>query len=128
MDLLKVLQDMIANIQALQTALADAEVAVAVEKQKSYDEGFAAGVASVPVDDGATPFSQADLDAAVSAAVEPLNAQIADLSAQLQAAQNGLPAQIADAVAALKMDLLAKYEAQQVAESHSETGFKDLLK
>lgn len=116
MDLLLMLQELVAK-------LADAAAALEVAKRASYDEGFAAGVASV----GGNPdvkFTQADLDAAVASAVAPLNEQIAALQAQV----DGIPAVVADAIAAFKAELAQKYADQQVVESASETGFADLLK
>lgn len=119
MDLLQLLQDLIANLADLQAKLADAEASLAAAKQASFDEGFAAGVASVPVS-GDLKFSQADLDAAVAAAVGPLNDQIAAMQAQL----DGVPGQIADAVSALKAELAQKYADALV----DDIAFADLLK
>lgn len=129
MDLLKLLQDLVLNVAALQTQLADAEAALAAAKQLSYDEGFAAGVASVPpVEPGDKIYSQAELDAAVVAAKEEVQAQLAVVQAELDALKLEVDSKIATAVAAMKAELLAAYEAQQVAESEGETGFAGLLK
>jgi ribosomal protein L18E len=72
MDIVALLNELIAKLQ-------DAQAAIAVEKKASYDEGFAAGVASVPVvvvPGDVTPFGQADIDAAVSAALLATKAAI----------------------------------------------------
>ena len=123
MDLLQLLQGLMGSIAELQAKLQDAESQLAIEKKASYDAGFADGVASVVVDPE-KKFSQADLDKAVSDAVLPLQDQVAALQAQV----DGLPSLVAEEVAKVKASLLASYEAQQVVENDSETGFKDLLK
>ena len=123
MDLLQLLQGLMGSIAELQAKLQDAEAQLAIEKKASYDAGFADGVASVVVDPE-KKFSQADLDKAVSDAVLPLQDQVAALQAQV----DGLPSLVAEEVAKVKASLLASYEAQQVVENDSETGFKDLLK
>ena len=99
-SLVNLLTALSSSITALQAQLVDAQAAA----KSQYDAGFAAGAASVPV----TPpsdkiYSQADLDAAVAAAVAPLQAQVSALQAQVDA----LPQQIADAVAAAKAELKA---------------------
>lgn len=75
MDPLKALFD---ALEALKVQLSDASALLKSE----YDRGFADGVASVSVDPE-KKFSQADLDAAVSAAVAPLQDQIAAMQAQI---------------------------------------------
>lgn len=47
----------------------------------AYDSSFAEGVASVPVGTGGG-FQQSDIDAAVAAAIAPLNQSISDLTAK----------------------------------------------
>ncbi len=132
MDFLKVLQDMIANIAALQTALQDAEATLADAKKASYDEGFAAGVASVPVIDPPPAsdkiYSQAELDAAVATAVVVVQAKVDELQAQVDSFPGVIDAKIAEAMATFKADLLAKYKDLEVALQTAETGFEDLLK
>lgn len=125
MDLLKLLQDLVAQLGALQAQLADAQAALDAAKKLSYDQGFADGVASLPPPPPASDkiFSQAEADALVAAAVAPLQAQVADLQSKV----DGIPKLVADAVAALKADLLSKYEAAQAAESQVELDFKNLL-
>lgn len=81
----------IAALADLQAKLAD----VSAFAKEQYDKGFADGVASVVVDPE-KKFSQADLDAAVSAAVAPLSEQIAAMQAQL----DGVPQMVKDAVLA----------------------------
>jgi len=90
------LQSQIDQLTADKAAMQTVIDSIPAQLQSKYDEGFAAGVASVPPSSGS--FSQADVDAAV-----------------------------ASAIAALKQSLKDAYEAQQVVESASETGFKDLL-
>lgn len=130
MDLLALLQGLVASVSALQAQLADAEAALAEAKKLSYDEGFAAGIASVGTGNDKI-YSQAELDAQVAAAREGLQLQITDLQSQLDALKAEVDSKVAtavsEAVAALKAQLKAAYEAQQVAESEGETGFKGLL-
>lgn len=129
MDIVKLLQDLSATISSLQLALADAEAAAVQIAKENYDKGFADGVASVPppvVSDKI--FSQEELDAAVKAAVEPLQARVVELEALVEEIKAGVQPKIDEALAAFKAELLAKYEAQQVVESETETGFKELLK
>jgi uncharacterized small protein (DUF1192 family) len=129
MNFLELLTSMVAQIGELQTALQDAQATADKLVKEAYDKGFADGVASVPpVGEDTTPFSQADIDAAVAAAVAPMNEQIVALQAEVE----GLKAQIeqvkSEAVAAFKAELLAKYEEMQVVESQLETGFGEMLK
>lgn len=69
MDIVALLNELIAKLQ-------DAQAAIATEKKASFDEGFSAGVASVPVPVDGTPFGQADVDAAVMAALLATKAAI----------------------------------------------------
>ena len=117
MDLLKLLQDLVAQLAAAQLALADAPAALEAAKKLSYDEGVASVV--IPVSDKI--YSQVEFDAMLLSAQEPLKLQIADLEAKLAALQ---PPDVAQ----LKADLLAKYEEMLVAVTSAETGFKDFLK
>lgn len=123
MDLITLLNNLVASIATLQLQLADAQAALDAEKKASYDKGFADGVASVnPSSDKI--YSQAELDAKLAEALLPLQLKIEELEkkvTELEIAQDAK-------VNAFKAELLAKYEAQQVAESEGETGFKDLLK
>lgn len=132
MDFLKVLQDMIANIAALQLALQDAEATLALAKQASYDEGYAAGVASVPVIDPPPTsdkiYSQAELDAAVATAVTVVQAKVDELQAQVDTFPGIIDAKVAEAMAAFKADLFAKYKDLEVVMQAAETGFEELLK
>lgn len=96
MDLITLLINLSASIDALKQQLVDAQAAA----QAQYDKGFADGVASVK-----PGFSQADIDAAVAAAISPLNDQIASLQAQIDSTQS----QIDAAVAAYKVQVQAAY-------------------
>jgi outer membrane murein-binding lipoprotein Lpp len=105
MDLIKLLNDLVASIEALKAQLADAQAAADALAKTKYDEGFAAGVASV--DKG---FTQADLDAAVASAVAPLSEKIAALQSQI----DGIPGQIQaakDEIKAKALELLKTEEA-----------------
>ena len=124
MDLVVLLNSLVANIAALQAQLVDAQASADALAKAKYDEGFAAGVASVG--GGEKIYSQAELDAKIAEAVAPLNVKIAELDAKVAELSAALVAE-AGKLVAFKADLLAKYEAQQVAESEGETGFKNLL-
>lgn len=111
MDLVQLLKDLAASIAALTSQLADAQAAADAAAKMSYDKGFADGVASVPAGGGDKIYSQAELDAAVTAAVQPLSDQVTALTAQVAAMQGQIDQAVADAVAALKADLLTKMQA-----------------
>lgn len=128
MDILKLLTDLAATIEALKSQLVDAQAAVDQVAKESYDKGFADGVASVVVPPSDKIYSQAEADALVEAAVAPLKEQVSLLQAQV----DGIPAQIeaavSEAVAKLKADLKAAYDAAQAAEGEAESKFDELLK
>jgi hypothetical protein len=129
MGIAEMLKGLVEKIALLQTALVDAEAAAASIAKEAYDKGFAEGVASVPpVPEDVTPFTQADIDAAVALAVEPLNLEIASLKMEMDALKVQLEEGAEKAIAGFKAELLAKYEAQQVAETEGETGFMAFLK
>lgn len=114
----------------LKQRLDDAKLAVDDAVAKAYAEGFAAakleGGGEGPKSDKL--YSQVEAEAMVAAAVEPLKLEVSDLLGKIEALNGAIEPQVQAAVAAMKADLLAKYEASQVAESTVETGFKDLLK
>lgn len=103
-DLVKLLTDLKASLDALQVQLADAEAAA----KAAYDKGFADGVASVVPQPGPT---QADLDAAL--------AKVAELEAALATAKAESEAALAQAVSALKASfksILDAFEAKENAD------------
>lgn len=102
MDIKALLDGLAAQIALLQAQLVDTQAAADSIAKENYDKGFADGVASVPVGGGS--FTQADIDAAVAAAVQPLNDQVA----AMQATIDTIPDQIHAAVLAEDADLAAK--------------------
>lgn len=107
MDLVQLLNNLVANIAALQAQLVDAQASADALAKLKYDEGFAAGVASVPVVPGG--FTQEQVDAKVAEAVAPLNLKIGELEAkvvELQALVDGNSA----ALVAFKLEVAAKLE------------------
>lgn len=98
MDLLSLLNGLVAQ-------LADAQKAADDLAKAKFDEGFAAGVASVPPPSDKI-FSQAELDAAVAAAVAPVQAQLDGVVAEL--------AGLKEAFAAFKAAELEKVKALEV--------------
>ena len=93
---LKQIFDLIAQ---LQLQVADAQAAIESVKKAAYDEGFSAGVASVPAQTEGKIYTQADLDAAVE-----------------------------KALIEYKSSLLVKFQEAQGQETAIETSFADLLK
>lgn len=126
MEIIKLLQDLAASVAALQAQLADAQAAADSIAKEAYDKGFADGVASVPTSDKL--YSQEELDAAIAAAVGPLNEKVAELQAQVDSFPAQIDQKVQEAVAALKADLLAKYEAAQADEGDLENSVRELLK
>jgi hypothetical protein len=113
MDLLKMLQDLVAKLSELQAQLADVPAALEAAKKLSYDEGFVAGVASVPVVvPGDKIFSQAELDAKIAEVVAPLEKKVSDLELVVA----GMDQKVLDAVMAAKADLLAKIKDLELKE------------
>ncbi len=102
MDVLVLLQNLVANIAALQVQLQDAEAALVAEKLNSYNEGFAAGVASVPVGDPEKKYSEAELQAIVQS-------------------------EVALALTMQKQAIKEAYNAQQALETKTEVDFDALI-
>jgi flagellar capping protein FliD len=103
MDLITLLTNLNNALSALQQQLADAQAAA----QAQYDKGFADGKASVT-----GGFTQADIDAAVKAAVDPLNEQIAAMQSQI----DSIPAQIEVARTELKAAVKSLMQAEELDE------------
>lgn len=97
MDILKLLSDLAASIEALKASLVNAQGQLDVLSKAKYDEGFAAGVASVGVGDKL--YSQIEVDA-----------MLMPVKAELEALKADLPNQINAAIAALKSEILAKVD------------------
>lgn len=123
MNLAQILTGLVEQIAALQVQMADAEGAAVQLRKEGFDEGFAAGVASVGVPASDKIFSQTEVDAMLA----PLNEQILLLKAQLDA----VPSQIADAVSVarteLRAEIKARWESSQAAESSAESDFGSFL-
>ena len=130
MDLQAILEAIEGLKSQIITLQEEAEAKLAQVAKEEFDKGFAAGVASV-TGNGDKIYSQAELDAKVSEevmkAVEPVAAeleasksQIMALTAELEALKAGLPVQLEEAKKAIKAEILAKYQAQQAAESEAE--------
>lgn len=109
-------------LASLLTQLAEFQASFEVEIANAHAAGFAEGVASVSV--GEKIYSQEEMDAALL----PLNAKIDELNVAMSSLSLEVDAKILSEVSKVKADLLAAYEASQVAESVVETGFKELLK
>lgn len=126
-QLVELLNALKTTIESLSAQLADTKAALDVQveaaKAEGYAKGFEDGKASV-VGGG---FTQADIDAAVAAAIAPLTEKISVLEVQVVALQSEMETKILAGIEAFKAELLAQYESQQVVESTSETGFKALL-
>lgn len=122
------MEGLLAQVQALLAQASSVADAIAAEKKVSYDEGFAAGVASV----GGVPsdkiYSQAELDAKIQEAVSSINAELVAVKADLESLKAQIDSKIAESIGLFKAELLAKYNEKQVVEQQAETGFADLLK
>ena len=132
MDLLQLLNGLVANIAALQAQLVDAQASADALAKAKLDEGFAlgfeAGKASVVIPPSDKIYSQLEVDQKISEAIIPLQEQIIVLQAKVDGFPLVLDQEKAAAVLAFKAELLVKYEEKQVVESQAETGFADLLK
>lgn len=124
MGILEQLVALMASLNALQTQLADAQVALEVATKEAYDKGFVDGVASVPVIVADKIYSEEELQVKIQEALLPINEKVAALEIELAL----VPEKIAAGVALMKAELLAKYEELQVAETAAEVGFAELLK
>lgn len=93
--------DLVSLLNGLVAQLADAQKAADNLAKAKYDEGFAAGVASVPANDKI--YSQAEVDSMLAVAVGGIQAQLSAVSAELQA--------LKDTFAAFKAQELAKVQA-----------------
>jgi hypothetical protein len=121
MDMSKI-AEILVLIADLQAKLADVDAFVALEKQASYDKGFADGVASVVVPPPSDKlYSQEELDAKIQEAVLPLQAKIAELEVVVA----GIDQLVADKLAAFKADLLEKVKSIDAIEDAS---LEELLK
>lgn len=135
LEQLKVAQEALAAVIADVQVIADQAKADGVlEGKASRDAEVASLMAEIEALKAAVPpvsdkiFSQAELDAAVAGAVEPLKSQVVALQAEIEALKADVEAKIAQAVVDVKAALLAAYDESQVVESKIETGFADLLK
>ena len=104
-------QDRVIELEALKST-------IAAELQEQYDAGFSAGAASVGSD---AIYTEEQLQAKISEAVLPLQAQIEEFPNQIQTA-------VEQAKVELKAELLADYEAAQASESSIEAAFLSKLK
>ena len=126
MGVLDILSGLEAEIQAefqpKLDKLAAAKESLAAELKAAKDAGFDEGVAqnSLP---GDKIYTEADLQAEIV----PLQAKIEELKLQLGELPAKVEVEVAAALAKFKAELAQAYEAQQVAESEGETGFKALL-
>lgn len=111
----------------------DTEIAEfgAAERKAGFDEG----VASVPPCEDCPDeppvsdkiYSQAELDAAITAAVSPLNETVSALQTEvdrLNGELSGVDQKISDAIAAVKAELLSRYDATQ----EDDAAFRESLK
>jgi hypothetical protein len=116
------------TIEELKSKAQDAESLVVVEKQASYDAGFAAGLASV----AEKIYTQADLDGAVALAVEPLTAELILIKGEFETLKMEVDSKIeiakGEAVAMFKAELKAKYDEAQATETELELAIGEMLK
>ena len=131
MDVFAAFEQLKAALAELTHKLADTEAAIAEAKKVAYDQGFADGVASVPVPGGDEKiYSQVELDAKIAEAVATSEAKVVELEAkvaELEAKVGEIDAKVAEALAAFKAELKAKLAEQQASVSESEAAFGSLL-
>lgn len=122
MDIVALLQSLIAQLADLQLKLADAQSALDAEKAASYQLGVNDGVAQKQ---GELDAKQLELDA-VKAELEELkkNPPVESDKIYSQAEADQL---VVDAKAALKAELLQKYKEQQAVEAQGESEIEALL-
>lgn len=149
-NIIALLEALSSTINDLQVKLADANVAMEEIKQVSFDSGKVAGIEEGKVlgfedgkkvgydegyakgfEDGKASggngdkiYSQAEVDLMIA----PLNEKIASLEAEVQAIKDSIEGLKVEAVNAFKLEIKAKYDEAQLAESVLETSFGDLLK
>lgn len=128
MDLLALLSQvgqLLPMTEELKAKVAEAEAAASELAQLKYDEGFAAGVASVTPPASEKIFTQEELDAKIQEALSPLQTKIADLE-NVVANQDAVIAQkVEEGIAAFKVKVKEAFLAQQASETQSES---ELLK
>lgn len=146
MDLItQLLNNLKAQIEALQLQLADTSAAAAQIASENYDKGFADGVASMQSD---KIYSQAELDAAIASVksemqlvIDGLNIQVLEaqtkvgdmqlvidgMKAELDALKGDISKQVEAAIEGFKADLRSQFDAEVEAENALEAGFRKLL-
>lgn len=107
MDLIQMLNNLIAQISELQAKLVDAQKALDEQVKAAYDKGFADGVNSVQVPPSDKIYSQEDLDNAVKLAVEPLQIKITELEGVVA----GFDAKLAEEIMKVKAEIKSKLDA-----------------
>ncbi len=153
LDLKKHLQQ---QAETAKEAVEQYDVDVAAADKAGEVRGIEIGRGQIQLPDDQNPdaqYTQAQMNEAVNTAVEnalkPLQAHVSQLESdltsanekasgfesdlaaskkELETAQADVEKRVSDEREALKADLMSQYEAQQVAESERETGFRDLLK
>ncbi len=129
MTLLEQLVAMVASLQTLQTQVAemqtklvDAEAALAETAKAKYDEGFAAGVASVG---GDKIYSEEELQAKILEVKEPLEKKIAELEVVVGGIDQLVADKVTEAMASYKAELLEKVK---VIDAIEDEAMAELLK
>jgi len=119
MDFIAQLQALLALVAQIQSENVDLSAKIEEAKKAAYDQGFADGVASVPVVPDDKIFSQAEADALVLAAVEPLQKKIVELEEKVGGMDQLIADKVAELQSAFKADLLAKLKAVDAAEDEA---------
>lgn len=112
-ELSKMLQEMMAQMEAMKAQLAGFDAALVEAKKASYDEGYAAGVEMMKA--GAKLYTEEELAAKVAEALAPLEAKMKEMELAMADFQGNVNA----AVAAVKAELLAKLEAMDAAQDEA---------
>lgn len=112
-ELLKMIQDMMAQMEAMKAQLVGFDASLAEAKKASYDEGYAAGVEMMKA--GAKLYTEEEMSAKIAEAIAPLDAKIKEMELAMADFQGNVNA----AVAAVKVELLAKLEAMDAAQDEA---------
>jgi hypothetical protein len=117
MDFIAQLQALLALVAQIQSENVDLAGKLEEAKKAAYDQGFADGVASVPV--GQVGFTQEQVDAMIAVAVEPLQKKIAELEEKLVNVDQVISDKVVEFKAAFKAEILAKLKEVDAAEDEA---------
>lgn len=125
----EMIQEQKVKAQSVVDGFVELEAQLDLDLQAKYDEGFAAGKASMG-GEGDKLYSQAELDAIVGPINESLVAkegQITQLQSDMDLLRAGIDAQVSAKVGEEIGKVIAEFDAQQSDESAKEGAFREFL-